>query len=53
MTSWGRLVCLHHCSNEIADALGTEQSVPSDQKSVQDFLEALFHKPNWTPGCRR
>jgi hypothetical protein len=46
----GRSVCLHHSDNEIADALGEDQSVPADVNNVKKFLEGLFHKPNWIPG---
>ena len=45
----GRLVCLHHPDNEVADALGAQQSVPAETGRVQDFLEGLFHRPNWIP----
>jgi TIR domain len=46
----GRLVCLHHPDNEVADALGAHQSVPAERDKVQAFLQGLFHKPNWIPG---
>ena len=46
----GRLVCLHHPDNEVADALGAHQSGPAERDRVQAFLEGLFHKPNWIPG---
>ena len=46
----GRLVCLHHPDNEVADALGEHQSVPAETDKVQAFLEGLFHRPNWIPG---
>lgn len=46
----GRLVCLHHPDNEVADALGEHQSVPAQVEPVRAFLEALFRRPNWIPG---
>jgi hypothetical protein len=46
----GRLVCLHHPDNEVADALGAHQSVPAEVEPVRDFLEALFRQQNWIPG---
>ena len=46
----GRLVCLHHPDNQVADALGAEQSVPAEVEGVQNFLEGLFKRPNWIPG---
>jgi len=46
----GRSVCLHHSCNEIADALGDDQSVPANLIEVKKFLEGLFLEPNWLPG---
>ena len=46
----GRLVCLHHPDTKVADALGEHQSVPASLDNVRDFLDGLFHKPNWLPG---
>jgi len=46
----GRLICLHHPDNKVADALDALESVPAEAGSVQAFLEGLFHKPNWIPG---
>ncbi len=46
----GRLVCLHHPDNRLADAIQTLQSVPAETGKVQDFLKGLFHEPDWIPG---
>lgn len=46
----GRLVCLHHPDNRVAEALGEHQSVPANIDSVKAFLTALFLTPNWIPG---
>ena len=46
----GRLVCLHHPENEVANALDDRQSVPANNKAVRRFLTGLFHEPNWIPG---
>ena len=46
----GRLVCLHHPDNKVADALEAVQSVPAEVEAVRSFLDGLFHLPNWIPG---
>jgi hypothetical protein len=46
----GRLVCLHHSDNDVADVFGSKQSVPAEINSVADFLKGLFHEPNWISG---
>lgn len=46
----GRLVCLHHSENELADALGATHSVPASQAAVMDFLTGLYLRPGWVPG---
>ena len=46
----GRLVCLHHPENEVANALEDRQSVSAEKEKVKDFLTGLFHTPNWIPG---
>jgi hypothetical protein len=46
----GRMICLHHVDNEVADALGPNESIPANEESVEKFLRALFHEPHWIPG---
>ena len=46
----GRLVCLHHPENAVADALDALESVPAEPRKVQAFLKGLFHEPDWIPG---
>ena len=46
----GRLVCLHHPQNEMADAIGADETVPAEPQKVKRFLQALLLEPNWLPG---
>ncbi len=46
----GRLVCLHHSDNEVANALKDRQSVPAEPGVVKDFLTGLFHESDFIPG---